>query len=321
MPPRWPNLGGHLLPESWCFHASLSQASIESTAFHAFEHGLATQPDISRKNPSVCIVTIHDLGHVLRPCFVKSRLDIRACQVHGWSYHSPVSHHRIFFPLATPSVSVSCSSPITCKCWQLIQLIPPICSFFRFSGSFFSKRRKTHDAYHFDITDVGATALLKSTSLTTFHELGDETRETRRTFSRAARQAFIHDSATKHRPHLWNVGKCPPTNVPVENTQDSGVSPLSFDKKRLLRAQKAPCSLAVHLGAVVASPQSIQHRYLISLLSLSGTPQINECVAWAAARTTCHHDSRPSWTGASALACSFEKRLVHSLWDQILLNF
>ena len=48
----------------------------------------------------------------------------------------------------------------TCKCWQLIPSIPPICSFFHFSGSFsFSKRRKIQDAYHFDITNVNAIAL------------------------------------------------------------------------------------------------------------------------------------------------------------------
>ena len=57
----------------------------------------------------------------------------------------------------------------------------------------------------------------------------------------------------------------------------------------------------VHLGVVVAISQSPQwpHKCCISLLSLSGTPQVRECVAWAAART----------------ACSLEKRLVGSLWE------
>ena len=48
---------------------------------------------------------------------------------------------------------------ITCKRWQLIPFIPPTCNFFKFSGSFFSRRRIIQKAYHFDITDVSAMAL------------------------------------------------------------------------------------------------------------------------------------------------------------------
>ena len=59
-------------------------------------------------------------------------------------------------------------------------------------------------------------------------------------------------------------------------------------------------------------------RYFISLLSLSGSPQVTECVAWAAARAACSNDPRPSLTRASALACSLEMRLVLSLWENTL---
>ena len=55
-----------------------------------------------------------------------------------------------------------------------------------------------------------------------------------------------------------------------------------------------------------------------SLLSVSGTPQIRERVAWPAARTACFSDPRPSLTRASALACSLEMRLVLSLWENTL---
>ena len=49
--------------------------------------------------------------------------------------------------------------------------------------------------------------------------------------------------------------------------------------------------------------------------SLSGTLQVKECVAWAAARTACPNDPRPSIDQTSALACSLEMRLVRSLWE------
>ena len=86
-----------------------------------------------------------------------------------------------------------------------------------------------------------------------------------------------------------------------------------------LRALKALCSLAVHLGAAVASSFSItsvaSRRYLTSLLSLSGTPQVRKCVAWTAARTACPSEPRASFTSPSILACSLEKRPVRSHWD------
>ena len=87
-------LGCHLLPQAWGLHASLPQASIESeTAFHTFKHGLSRQSQHltqeGRNDPSVCIVTAHDLCHVLRPCLIKGRLHIQARQVQCWSYHRP----------------------------------------------------------------------------------------------------------------------------------------------------------------------------------------------------------------------------------------
>ena len=54
-------------------------------------------------------------------------------------------------------------------------------------------------------------------------------------------------------------------------------------------------------------------RCLISLLSLSSTPHVRECVAWAAACTACPNDPRPTLTKPSALACSLEMRLLRSL--------
>ena len=99
-------LGCHLLPQAWGFHASLSQASIESETAYAFKHGLSRQSQHltqeGRNDPSVCIVTVHDLCHVLRPCFIEARLDIQARQVQCWPCHRPVFHHGILFLLPLP---------------------------------------------------------------------------------------------------------------------------------------------------------------------------------------------------------------------------
>ena len=51
------------------------------------------------------------------------------------------------------------------------------------------------------------------------------------------------------------------------------------------------------------------------LLSLSGTPQVKKCVAWATARTACPNETGASLTSPSALACLLEMRLVRSLWE------
>ena len=59
-------------------------------------------------------------------------------------------------------------------------------------------------------------------------------------------------------------------------------------------------------------------RYFTSLPSRSGTPHVKECVALAAPRTACPREPRPSLTWASAQACSFEMRLVRSLWESTL---
>ena len=91
-------------------------------------------PNISHKKVAMihlCIVTVHDLCRVLRPCFIL----IQTRQAQCWSYHCPVCHHGIPF-LLPPNVSHSStalasvgSSPPTNQ---------PSCSFFHFSGSFFS---------------------------------------------------------------------------------------------------------------------------------------------------------------------------------------
>ena len=75
--------------------------------------------------------------------------------------------------------------------------------------------------------------------------------------------------------------------------------------------------MAVHLEAVVTNSVA-SRRYFISLLSLSCSTHVRECVAWAAARTACPSDPRPSLTRPSALACSLEMRLVLSLWENTL---
>ena len=65
-------------------------------------------------------------------------------------------------------------------------------------------------------------------------------------------------------------GKCPPTNLPVwKHSLKTVVFHPCRSIKMTSPAQKAPCSLAVHLGDVVASPHSVASRkYLISLLSV-----------------------------------------------------
>ena len=85
----------------------LSRTSIESKiAFHTLKHGLVRQArhltQEGRNDPSVCIVTVHDLRHVLQPCLIEGRLDIQAGPVQCWSYHHPVFHHGIPFPLPLP---------------------------------------------------------------------------------------------------------------------------------------------------------------------------------------------------------------------------
>ena len=132
-----PNLRCHLRPQARCFHASLPQTSIEhEAAFHTFKCGLARQPrhltQEGCNDPSMCILIVHDLGHMLRLCLIAGRLDIQACQVHRQSYHRSVSHHRIPFFLSrfsflslfislfsSPSLSISPSLSL-CVCLRVM---------------------------------------------------------------------------------------------------------------------------------------------------------------------------------------------------------
>ena len=110
------DLGFHFLPQARGFHASVPHTSIEDEpAFHTFKCGFASQLRHLKQEvcyvPSMCIVIIHDLSHMLQLCHVKSPFWYPSLPCTSSVLPPSRVSSRDFFLLAFPSVFAASSSP------------------------------------------------------------------------------------------------------------------------------------------------------------------------------------------------------------------
>ena len=130
-----PNLGCHLLPQAWGFHASLSQTSVDTEA--AF-HALPSSPDILRRRAAISQPCVLWLSKMCATCIGFESLKTVLM--------SKLARYIVGLstvPCLIKGFLSSCNSQcfgsklvtITFKCWQLIPSTPPTCRFFHWAPS------------------------------------------------------------------------------------------------------------------------------------------------------------------------------------------
>ena len=168
--PHWPS---HFLPQMECFHASFSLCCGCPKCWTRAS-GFASSNAVLTSKSTLFVFTN------LPRCIMEF---LSSC-------HSQNSSNRF--------------ATITCRCWQLIPSTSPTCKNSSFQAlCSFSKRKKTQDAHHLDITDVllccfrflssgqRPVFLKKKTSFTIFHELRDSIRPRNRSWKHIATVQFF----------------------------------------------------------------------------------------------------------------------------------
>ena len=103
-----------------------------------------SSPDISRQRAAInhpCVMIFHKFRDVLRSCLIERNLDVQACQIHWWPYHTAMFQHgsSFFFPFPAlmqqnrhHHLQVLATYPIDFS----------TCNFFQFSSSILFQTQK-----------------------------------------------------------------------------------------------------------------------------------------------------------------------------------